>query len=265
MKVSVIMSVYNDEKYLSEAIESILNQTYTNFEFLIYDDGSTDNSAKIIGKYKNIDNRIKYVTNKQNHGSAYAKNELIKIAKGEYIAVMDSDDIALPTRLEKQIDFLTNNPQYSVVGTNAKYIDEKSIVYDEFKMIENPNDKNSIAFKIPVIHPSVMFTKKAIMQVEGYNTSELTRRIEDYDLMCKFYENGFSFYNIQEFLLYYRESYDTIKKRKYKYRIQEFKVKNYWSKRLNSNFITRIKIFRPLIIGIIPKKIVFKISHFSNK
>ena len=107
--ISVVMSVYNGEIYLYEAIESILNQTFTNFEFIIIDDGSTDNSAEIIKSYD--DNRIVLIQ-QGNKGLAAALNEGIKIAKGKFIARMDADDISLPTRLETQIQFMEAHLEY---------------------------------------------------------------------------------------------------------------------------------------------------------
>ena len=108
--VSILMPVYNSEKYLREAIKSILNQTFTNFELIIINDGSTDNSLKIIKSFK--DNRIKIIKNKGNLGLIKTLNKGIDLAQGKYIARMDADDIAMPKRLEKQIAFFNENPDY---------------------------------------------------------------------------------------------------------------------------------------------------------
>ena len=105
--VSVLMAVYNGEKYLLEAIESILNQTYTNFEFLIINDGSTDSTEEIILSYS--DQRIRYIKNEQNLKLIASLNKGLDLAKGKYIARMDADDISLPDRLEKQVNFLERN------------------------------------------------------------------------------------------------------------------------------------------------------------
>ncbi len=121
--VSVMMAVYNSETYLKEAIESILNQTYTNFEFLIINDGSTDKSKEIILSYK--DPRIIYLENPVNAGIVQSRNNCLLASKGKYIAVLDSDDVALPIRLEKQVAFLENNPDYGMCGTYFKVIDHK--------------------------------------------------------------------------------------------------------------------------------------------
>ena len=115
--ISVIMSVYNDEKYLAKSIESILNQTYSDFEFIIINDGSTDKSMEIIDRYKNEDKRV-VVVNQENMGLTKSLNKAIKLSKGKYIARMDSDDISVSNRLEKQIEFLKHNKDYALVGTN---------------------------------------------------------------------------------------------------------------------------------------------------
>ncbi len=115
-KVSVIMPCYNVEKYVAEAIESILNQTFTDFEFIIINDGSTDNTAQIIRQYAKQDKRIKFIDNKKNSGFIATSNQCLDLATGEYIAKMDSDDISLPERLAKQVEFLDANPEYGMVG-----------------------------------------------------------------------------------------------------------------------------------------------------
>ncbi len=127
-KVSVLMPAYNSEKYIGEAIESILNQTFTDFEFIIINDGSTDNTAKIVRKYAKKDKRIKFVDNKKNKGVTKTRNELLKLAKGEYIACMDSDDISLPTRFEKQIKYMNEHPECGVLGTWYEVFDKQNYI-----------------------------------------------------------------------------------------------------------------------------------------
>ena len=122
--VSVVMPVYNGEKYVAEAIESILAQTFTDFEFIIVDDGSRDRSPEIISDYERRDDRIRFLAFEQNKGRAAAKNLGIEAATGQYIAGMDSDDVSLPQRLEKQVDFLRANPDIGVVGACAPLTDE---------------------------------------------------------------------------------------------------------------------------------------------
>ena len=109
-KISVVMPVLNGEKYLAEAIESILNQTFQDFEFIIVDDGSTDQTPEILRSYANKDSRIQIVTNPINRGIGYSRNRGIALSRGEYIANMDADDLCLPERFEKQVRFLDSHP-----------------------------------------------------------------------------------------------------------------------------------------------------------
>lgn len=118
--VSVVMPAYNVGKYVGEAIDSILNQTFTNFEFIIINDGSTDNTAEIVKKYAAQDSRIRFIDNKDNRGFIARLNDCLDLAHGKYIAKMDSDDISLPTRLAKQVEFLDNNPDVGMVGVGVR-------------------------------------------------------------------------------------------------------------------------------------------------
>ena len=123
-KISVIMPTYNSESFLRESIDSILNQTFKDFELIVIDDCSTDSSLKIIKEYKRKDNRIFFLKNDKNLGHNKTRNKGLKIAKGKYIAILDSDDISLEKRLEIQYAYLEKNPHIFLVGSSAIYIDE---------------------------------------------------------------------------------------------------------------------------------------------
>jgi glycosyltransferase involved in cell wall biosynthesis len=116
-EISVIMPVYNAAEFLAESIESILNQTFTNFELIILNDKSTDNSLDVISKYQRSDSRIIIINKDINVGPANLRNEGLSIAKGEFVALMDADDIAMPQRFEKQINVLKSNPEIGLCGT----------------------------------------------------------------------------------------------------------------------------------------------------
>ena len=125
-KISVLMSAYNSEKYISESIESILNQTFKDFEFIIINDGSSDNTAKIIQKYAEKDERIRFINSKQNQGIIAALNPGFSMCRGEYIARMDSDDISLPKRFEKQIEYMDKHSECGVLGTSIIIFDKEN-------------------------------------------------------------------------------------------------------------------------------------------
>lgn len=195
--VSVIMPVYNTrEKYLREAIESILNQTFNDFELVIVNDGSTDeNCEKVLLSYN--DNRIKYYKNSQNSGLVYTRNRLLELAQGEYIANMDSDDVSFPNRLEKQIEYFKSHPEISLLGSWAISIPSNDTMRapKSIKIMDIISD-------CPCIHPTVMF-RRADFEKYGLKYSSNLISAEDYDL----YASAIKYVNItniQEPLLYYR-------------------------------------------------------------
>ena len=180
-KVSVLMSVYNGEKYLREAVESILNQTFHDFEFVITDDGSTDGSWEILSKCASEDSRIILVRNDVRLGLTHSLNRMLELASSPYIARMDADDISLPDRFAKQVDFLDMRPEVGVLGCGMQIIDEEG----------NPSQVHQYAaehgflrwclcFFNPITHPTVMMRREVVSQVGGYR-SDLTCT-QDYDL-----------------------------------------------------------------------------------
>lgn len=193
--ISVLMPVYNTkEEYLRASIESILNQTFTDFEFIIVNDGSTNNAEEVILSYK--DNRIKYVK-QENQGIVGALNNAWSKASGKYIARMDSDDIAYPERFAKQVNFLEENPEYSLVGSWAKIIPSNNVI----KLPQDIKVMDLLA-DCMFIHPSIMFNKA---DFEKFNLQYETgfEYAEDYCL----YANAVKYLkitNLQEVLLDYR-------------------------------------------------------------
>ena len=194
--ISVIMPVYNGEKYLREAIESILNQTYTDFEFIILNDGSTDRTEEIILSYD--DPRIVYVKNKKNLQIVETLNKGIALARGKYIARMDADDISLPERLEKQIKFMKDNPDVDVCGTWIRTFGRED---KEWKYpVTHVEIKARLLLNCALAHPSVMM-KKIVFDKFKYRKSY--EKAEDYDLWVEIVDD-FSLYNLPNFLLRYR-------------------------------------------------------------
>jgi glycosyltransferase involved in cell wall biosynthesis len=164
-EVSVIMSVYNGQEYLKDAIESILTQSFTNFEFIIIDDGSTDKSFEIINEYK--DHRIKLVQ-QHNTGLAIALNRAIRLSNTPLIARMDADDIAMQERLETQIAFLKRNPDHVLIGSNAIIIDMNGEVVYSSRLPDKWEAIKSVFPASSFYHSSVIFTKEAFNKSGGY-------------------------------------------------------------------------------------------------
>lgn len=197
-KVTVLMPVYNCEKYLRESIESILNQTFKDFEFLIINDGSSDKSAEIVESYK--DNRINFVQNEKNIGLAASLNRGLDIAKGEYIARMDADDISLPERLEKQVRFMETNPQIGICGSWIKIFGDINYIGKYTK--SHKNIISSLFTTCPLAHPTVIFRKELFNQYNlRYNPDFIVA--QDYELWARASKH-IVFENIQEVLLNYR-------------------------------------------------------------
>jgi len=199
-KITVLMAVYNGEKYLKKAIDSILNQTFKNFEFLIINDGSTDNTVKILQNYK--DPRIKIVTNKKNLGLVKSLNKGLDIARGEYIARMDADDISLPNRLRTQLDFMKKNKKYVVVGSSVEVIDEKGNIITTWR---REGDPLLLKWKL-IVSPSIMhstaFFKKNIIIKEGKYNIEF-KDAEDFELWSRL-SDKYLLSNIEKPLVQYR-------------------------------------------------------------
>lgn len=185
IKVSVIMPVYNAEKYLSEAIDSILNQTFTDFEFLIINDGSTDSSLEIINRYS--DQRIVLINNDGNIGLTKSLNKGIENAKGQYIARMDADDISFKDRLERQVSVMDDNIELGLCSGNFVPIDDHGKIIDRSVLIIKRQDRLPIEWKMlwdnPIIHPATMIRRQIL-----YNNNllyDIAHRDEDYNLWCK--------------------------------------------------------------------------------
>lgn len=204
--ISVVMPVYNAKPFLGEAIESILGQTYKDFEFIIINDGSTDGSKKIIESYAKKDKRI-VVINQKNHGLVYSLNKGIAMAKGKYIARMDSDDISYPMRLERQLRIINSRQGVIVVGATYEAIDEEGNKLGITVVSTVDEDiKRELFCRCPFAHGSVLIDKNAIKKVNGY----LQRvPVEDYDLWIRLSSEG-KFYNTKEILFAYRINKNSI-------------------------------------------------------
>nr|WP_315142633.1 glycosyltransferase family 2 protein [uncultured Flavobacterium sp.] len=196
-KITVLMPVYNCELYIKEAVDSILNQTFADFDFLIIDDASTDKTVSIIKEYK--DSRIQLIEKTVNTGYTISLNYGLKVAKGEYIARMDGDDISFPHRFEKQIAFLDANPDVVLCGSNFGIIGAE-------KLINLPEENEAIKLGLLkgncIAHPSVMI-RHSVLQEHAVTYDFNKEPAEDYDLWVRLLQFG-KLYNIQENLLNYR-------------------------------------------------------------
>jgi len=209
-KISVLMSVYNGDKFINQTIDSILIQTEKDFEFIIINDGSTDNTEKIIKSYK--DERIKYFFN--NHkGLVNSLNKGLIVSNGRYIARIDADDISHPSRLKEQSDYLDKHKDTVICGTWAKKINENG---EDIGIFNYPPEDHSAIKKYlikhnPFIHSSVMFKKEVLKKT--YNYIGFFKHVEDYELWTRILKLGIG-HNIPKTLIYYRIHDNQITKRK---------------------------------------------------
>jgi glycosyltransferase involved in cell wall biosynthesis len=210
-RLSVLMPVYNAQRYVAQAVESILHQTWTDFEFLIVDDGSTDRSLKILQRYAAQDSRIRLIS-RPNTGCVRALNELLQLAQGDWIARMDADDVALPDRFAQQIDFLQQHPAVVCVGGAQDWIDEAGRI-----LLHHPEAETNAAIQAlaligqtPINHPSALMWRWAMLRVGGYDESMYPA--EDLDLWLKLGEIG-ELANLSTTVLQYRQHDQSVSER----------------------------------------------------
>ncbi|AYJ86789.1 glycosyltransferase [Sphingomonas paeninsulae] len=210
-RLTVTMSVFNDAAYLSLAIESILTQTFEDFEFLIVNDGSTDDSGMIIDRFAKQDRRIRAI-HQANHGLIYSLNLMIAQARAPLIGRMDGDDIALPTRFDQQVAYLDAHPEIGVLGTGADTIDERG--RPGLRRFDNVTDPDAVVADLkngpPLCHPSVVMRRDVVRSVGGYHAAFL--HCEDYDLWLRLSEVT-RLTSLPERLILYRQSASQVSNR----------------------------------------------------
>ncbi len=266
MQVTIIMGVYNPpiKEELDMAIQSILNQTLEEFEFLIVDDGSHKTVKEWLLEYAQLDQRIRIITKPCNTGLASALNTCIQEAKGTYIARMDADDKSCFDRLQVQYDFLEQHKEYAFVGSNARLMDEQG-VWGMRAMPEQPEDADFLPYS-PFIHPSVMVRKSVYESCGGYREGKETWRSEDYEIFMRMYAMGYKGYNLQTALFDYRENRNSYEKRKYKYRYDEMKIRARHFKGLKVNPVKKVVyIMKPLVVGLLPVQVIQYIKQMRGR
>jgi glycosyltransferase involved in cell wall biosynthesis len=262
MKATVIMSCFNSSQFLAKSIDSVLLQSFKQFEFLIIDDYSTDDTYEILNNYSKKDERIKVYKNKVNLGLTANLNFLIKEASGEYIVRIDADDVCKKDRFYKQIEYLDNNPTIGLVGSSCNVIDEHSNVIGNRTNPCNHSDiiRNLIIFN-PINHPTVVIrTEIALFHL--YDTSYRTS--QDWDLWIRLYKNKIKFYNLPEKLIDYRVSSDYLAKKSYRYRFNELKIKlnHFFSFNI---FKSLIGVLLTIFLIFLPNKLFQMIKSFDPR
>ena len=246
--VSVIMGIYNCADTLAESLDSLLVQTYQNFEIIMCNDGSTDNTFEIAKQYKDkYPNRIVLIENEKNMGLNYTLNHCLKYANGAYIARMDGDDISLPLRF---------------VSTPMIHFDENG----DFKSCQGNGEPkvSTLAKGTPFCHAPCMVRKEAYDAVFGYDVDSKKMRVEDWDLWIRMYSKGYKGYNLQEPMYKMRDDKNAFSRRKFKFRINEARMTIQAVKLLKLSPVNYIYVLRPVLVGLLPKHI-YKALHLLKK
>ena len=217
-KISVIMGIYNCASTLQEALDSLYSQTYQDFEIILCDDGSKDNTYELALENQKRHNNIVLLRNPHNMGLNQTLNNCLSVAQGEYIARMDGDDISLPTRFEKEIKFLEDHPELSLVSSAMIMFDEQGD-WGQTKMIEFPQVNDFIDHSPFFTHAAVMVKRSVYLEVGGYTIGERYLRVEDCHLWYKIYAAGYKGGNILEPLYKMRDDRNAAGRRKMKHRL----------------------------------------------
>ena len=256
VKVSIIMGIYNCEATLPKAIDSVLEQTYSNWELIMCDDASKDGTYEVAREYaERYPEKMKLLRNEENKKLSYSLNRCLEVATGEYVARMDADDLNLPQRIEKEAEFLNEHPEYNLVSCRA-------IVFDEngtrgVRDTAGEHFKEEMIKSLPFLHPTIMVRKAAFDQLNGYTVSKRTERGQDVDLYFRFFAEGYRGYTIEDALYQYHESMKDFKKRSFKVAINTCKTSIYGHKLLHFPLRYRIYVLRPLLSAMIPNRLKF--------
>ena len=249
-KVSVLMGIYNCAETLPQAVASIQNQTYSNWELILCDDGSTDNTYSVAQSLAAKDSRIILLRNAHNLGLNQTLNNCLAAATGDYIARMDGDDDCLPDRFEKQVTLLEDHPEFQITSSPMILFDETG-EWGQTTLPEFPTPANVVE-GTAICHAPVMLRKECIDAVGGYTVDKRMLRVEDVNLWIKLYAAGSCCCNIQQPLYRMRNDQNALNRRKYIYRVNSTYVRLCGCRLLHLGPKSYIKAFSPMIVGLIP-------------
>lgn len=257
------MGIYNCALYLQEALDSLYCQTFQDFEIILCDDGSSDDTYKIALKNSKLHNNIVLLKNEKNKGLNYTLNRCLESAKGEYIARMDGDDISLSTRFEIEVNFLEKNRQYAIVSTPMHYFDDQGI----FMTGEGGKEphKNDFVKGSPFCHAPCMVRKEAYVKVGGYTEEDRYLRVEDYHLWFKMYKEGYRGYMLPIPLYKMRDDRNAYKRRNFKTRKNEFLLKLEICREFNLPLYSYLYCIKPLIAFLLPRNVYDLCHRQKNK
>lgn len=242
--VSVIISAYNAERYIRQCLDSIIEQTYKNWEVWICDDCSSDNTLAIAKEYENDYDNIHVLFNERNYRAGFSRNRCIKACNGYYIAIQDADDVSEKNRLEVLVREIEEN-HCDFVSSGYYKFDKNGKYENVVPSISSPK-KNDFLYNIPFCHAATLFSKKCLLDVGGYRVSKETRRGQDYDMFMRLYAANYRGINVPDVLYGYRVDNETISRRKLKYRIDECKIRYRGFKSLGLLPCGWLYVFKPI-------------------
>ena len=254
-KISILMGIYNCAPTLAEAIDSILAQTYENWELILCDDGSADHTYNIADSYRQrYPEKIVLLKNEQNMGLNHTLNHCLDHATGEYIARMDGDDISLPERFEKELNYLLTHPEYAIVSSPMVYFDENGDFRTGGCSCEAPQPAMLVRGTIHC-HAPCMVRTEAMRAVGGYSVDKKLLRVEDWHLWMKLYAAGYRGRNLTEPLYKMRDDRAATSRRKFKYRINEAYVCCLAIQTFRLPVWNYVFALRPILVGLLPTPI----------
>ncbi len=248
--VSVIMGIYNCDDTLGECIDSIIAQTYQNWELIMCDDGSADGTYNLALSYANREPRIKLLKNEKNLTLGPTLNRCLSVADGEFTARMDGDDLSVPDRFEKQVDFLLEHSDIDVVGSFMKIRD--GVHDDKVRTAVEFPDIFHLPKGNPCCHATIMMRTAVFKELGGYSSAPEVRRVEDVDLFWRFYESGHKAANILEPLYIVREDANGYIRRKFRFYVNACNAVRRGCRTMKLPLKCRLYAFKPLIVGCIP-------------
>lgn len=250
-KVSVIMGIYNCQDTLREAVCCIQQQTYSDWELIMCDDGSKDGTYAVAQELvKEYPKKIRLLKNEINKGLNYTLNKCLKEATGQYIARMDADDTCSRDRFEKELEILETEPEIAIVSTSMECFDESG-TWGCVRHREYPIGKDFLKGS-PFCHAPCMVRREAYEAVGGYSESKRLLRVEDYHLWVKMYHAGYKGKNLDESLYQMRDDRNAYKRRKFRYRINEAYVKILAVSQLDLPCYGYLYALKPIIVGLLP-------------
>lgn len=251
--ISVLMGIYNCAGTLEQAVASIQNQTYTNWELILCDDGSTDHTYETAQALAAEDSRILLLRNPQNLGLNQTLNHCLAAAAGDYIARMDGDDDCVPERFETQLALLERHPEFQITSCPMKLFDETG-EWGQTALPEFPTPED-VVVGTPISHAAVMLRRECMDAVGGYTVDKRMLRVEDVDLWIRLYAAGYRCCNLQQPLYRMRNDQNALNRRKYIYRVNSVYVRLMGCRVLHLGPKSYLKAIRPMINGLVPAKL----------